>query len=146
MVSGAMIRPATKADIPRMVEMGEHFRKESSYNDYLAKNPEKMATLAQTLIDADGVLLAERDGNVVGMIGYILHDHFISGEKFAGEVFWWVEPQYRGEGIKLMREAEKRARLAGAKHMQMIAPNEKVALVYERLDYEFVEATYQRSL
>jgi GNAT superfamily N-acetyltransferase len=63
-----------------------------------------------------------------------------------GEVFWWVEPEHRGEGVKLLREAEKRAKHAGAQTMQMIAPTDKVAGLYQRFGYEFVEAAYQKSL
>lgn len=141
-----MIRPATKSDVPRMVEMGRRFRAETSYDEALTDNPKQMTVLAEKLVAGDGVLLTERDGKVVGMIGYLLHDHFISGEKFAGEVFWWTEPEYRGEGVKLMREAERRAKEAGAVKMQMIAPTEQVAKVYERIGYKFCEATFQRTL
>jgi GNAT superfamily N-acetyltransferase len=80
------------------------------------------------------------------MLGYVLFPHFLSGELVAGEVFWWVEPGFRGEGLKLLRAAETRSRAAGAKYLQMIAPNDRVAAVYKRLDYSFVEAAYQKLL
>ncbi len=38
------------------------------------------------------------------------------------------------------------ARQSGAKNTQMIAPNDKVAHVYQRLGFGFVESTYQRPL
>lgn len=141
-----MIRLAREADIPRLVEMGQRFRRESSYAERLADNPEKMAELGRQLLKVDGLLLSEKDGELTGMLGFILHNHFISGEVFAGEVFWWVEPERRGDGLRLLREAEKRARARGAKYMQMIAPTDQVATIYKRLDYEFVEATYQKAL
>lgn len=141
-----MIRTALESDIPRMVEMGMRFRNETSYAQYLAGNAEKQTELGKTLIAKDGLIVSERNGQLVGMLGFIIHYHFISGEKVAGEVFWWVEPEHRGDGLRLLREAEKRARAAGAKYMHMIAPTDQVATVYKRLGYEFVEATYQRSL
>ncbi len=129
-----------------MVEMGRRFRKESSYCDFLADNPERMAKLARELLSKDGLLLSENDGGITGMFGYVVYDHFISGEKTAGEVFWWVDPENRGEGIDLLREAERRARSVGAKHMQMIAPTRRVEGLYRHLKYTYVETTYQKAL
>ena len=141
-----MIRLATKEDIPRLVEMGQRFRAHSTYSQYLADNPEQMAKLGQQLIDVDGLLISERDGKIIGMMGFILHNHFLSGEKVAGEVFWWMEPEYRGDGLRLLHEAERRSKAAGAKYMHMIAPTEQVETIYKRLGYQYVEATYQKSL
>ena len=105
-----------------------------------------MWELGKLLISQNGLLIAERDGVIVGMLGFIIHAHFISGEKIAGEVFWWTEPEHRGDGMRLLKEMERRAREAGCKYMQMVSPTEKVAKFYERLGYEFMESTYQREL
>lgn len=141
-----MIRDATEKDIPRMVEMGRAFRSGSTYEKHLADNPEKMAELGRKLIAANSLLVDESDGEIHGMLGYVIHNHFMSGETFAGEIFWWVNEDNRGFGLKLLREAEKRAKAAGATQMQMIAPNERVASLYQRLGYGFVESTFQRAL
>ena len=135
------VRSATLADIPRLVEMGQRFRAESSYSKYLADNPDRMAELAKMLLVGDGLLCAERDDKVIGMLGFIIHDHFISGEKVAGEVFWWMEPEHRGDGLKLLEETKRRAKAVGAKYLHMIAPSERVSRLYKILGYEWVEAT-----
>jgi RimJ/RimL family protein N-acetyltransferase len=140
------IRLATEKDIPRLVEMGRRFRSESTYSKYLADNPERMAQLGRQLLEKDGLLLAERDGVIVGMLGFIVHTHFISGEVVAGEVFWWMEPEFRGDGLKLLDETKRRAHLAGAKYLHMIAPSERVSRLYRHLGYEFVESTFQINL
>lgn len=142
----AMIRLANTSDLPRLVAMGLRFRNGTTYKQHLGESPEQMAALAEKLIASNGLLVTEREGKVVGMLGFVLYDHFLSGEKTAGEVFWWVEPEYRGEGLKLLRDVEERAREAGAKRMQMIAPTEQVARVYEHMNYEFVESSYQKTL
>jgi GNAT superfamily N-acetyltransferase len=141
-----VIRDAVLADFPRLVEMGQHFRAESSYNSTLADNPKKMHELGETLLAQKGLIVAERGEEIVGMLGFLIHSHFISGEKMAGEVFWWVEPSRRGDGIRLLKEMMRRGRAAGAKYIQMVAPNDKVANFYRRMGFGFVEATYQMEL
>lgn len=146
-----MIRNARESDVGRIVEMGRRFRKDTTYSKYLSENPTRMAHLAEQLIAQKGLLVLDRadrpgtDG-VVGMLGFIVHSHFISGESVAGEVFWWVEPENRGQGLELLTEMEKRARAAGATQIQMIAPDPKLERLYRHLGFEFVESTYQRAL
>jgi hypothetical protein len=141
-----IIRSAEMADLPFLVAMGQRFRAESSYAKYLADNPERMRELGLQLLALDSLLVAERDGIIAGMLGYVVHHHFISGEKVAGEVFWWMEPECRGEGLKLLEEFKRRARLAKAKYIHMIAPNERVARLYRHAHYDFVESVYQLAL
>lgn len=141
-----MIRLAKENDVPRMVEMGERFRRETSYAKFLSKNPSRMEALGKQLMTHDGLLASEEGGKLVGMLGYITHDHFISGDKMVGEVFWWVEPEHRGEGLKLVLAMEKKGRENGAVCSQLVAPDERTGNFYKLLGYEFVEATYQRKL
>jgi GNAT superfamily N-acetyltransferase len=141
-----LIRKATAEDIPRMVEMGRRFREESTYSKYMADNPECMTKLGENLLKCGGILVIEESGALVGMLGWVLHDHFISGERFAGEVFWWVEPEHRGDGIKLLNAAKAESKAAGAKYMQMIAPTKRIAAAYRHMGFEFVESTYQIAL
>lgn len=125
--------------------MGERFI-ESHYAAHIAKNTEIMANLVRFLMERRGVLVLESDAVVIGMIGYLIQPHFISGELMAGEVFWWVRPEYRGKGRMLLAEAEKRARAEGAKAMQMIAPNERVSKLYARIGYTPIETIHQKQL
>lgn len=141
-----MIRTAEQSDLPRLVEMGRRFREESSYRNLVDDNPEQIGLTMGQLIKQGWLLIAEHDAKITGMFGFVLHNHFFSGEKVAGEVFWWVEPEHRGDGVRLLREAERRAQAAGAKRMQMIAPTERVSQFYERIGYAFVESAWQRTL
>src|SRR5262249_9723653 len=101
---------------------------------------------AKTILESNGWLVLERGGQVCGMIGWGLFPHFLSGELVAGEVVWWVDPEHRGQGLNLLREAEKKARAAGAKRMRMTAPTDQGAEVYTRLEYDYVESAYQKTL
>jgi GNAT superfamily N-acetyltransferase len=141
-----MIRTATADDVPRIVEMGLRFRRETKYANHIGDNAEQLAALTGKVISEGIALVSEDAGRVCGMIGILLFPHFISGELIAAEVAWWVEPEHRGAGIKLVREAERKARERGAKRMQMIAPSDQVGSVYKRLGYSYVEAAYDKVL
>jgi RimJ/RimL family protein N-acetyltransferase len=141
-----MIRPAVEADIPRLVEMGRRFLASSPYSKFLPENPESMRVLIAQLVGWGTLLVSEAEGNVTGMIGFMVFNHPMSGEKIGGEIFWWVDPEARGIGLELLKQAEQAVREAGGKKMQMIAPDEGIEKLYQRLGYSQVETTYQRSL
>jgi ribosomal protein S18 acetylase RimI-like enzyme len=141
-----MIRDAQLSDVPRLVEMGQRFIKETSYSKHLRDNPECAAVLITSLIEKGSLLILEQGQEIIGMLGFVMFPHFMSGDLTAGEIFWWVEPEHRGQGLKLLREMERRARVEGAKYVQMVAPNEKVGRLYERLGFDRIETSYQRAL
>jgi GNAT superfamily N-acetyltransferase len=92
------------------------------------------------------ILVSGSDATITGMIAMLAYDHPFSGERMAFEVVWWVEPEARGDGVRLLRAAEDWAMEQGIGKMQMVAPNERVGALYERLGYLPVETSYQRSL
>lgn len=147
-VTAAVMREAVLADVPALVQMGQRFRQETAYADRLRNNPEQMTALAEKLIaDANGVVfVTERDGVLVGMIGLLLFAHHLSGDLTVGELFFWVEPEHRGHGVRLLRCAERWARAMGATTMQMIAPTTAVGQFYERLGYAEIEVAYEKVL
>jgi GNAT superfamily N-acetyltransferase len=144
----AMIRMATEADVDAIVAMGRRFLASTIYRDLIAESPEQMQRLAEMFVrDTDKVtLVAEQDRKIVGMLLVLVHTHFVSGERMAGEVAWWVEPEYRGCGLKLLKAAEQWAREQGAVKFSMVAPSEDVECLYQRLGFTKVETAYQRTL
>lgn len=148
-----MIRLAVIADIDRIVALGKHFHASTQYSRLIGASPDAMEKLAFDLItgaDSDIIVSTTDDGildnSIVGMLGLTAFQHPISGELFATEFFWWVEPEYRGRGVRLLRTAERWARTRGARALQMIAPTPEVADIYSRLGYEELETTYQLTL
>src|SRR3954466_1780011 len=115
-----LIRLATLEDLPRLVEMGKRFRANSNYKDFIPENSAKMIETATKLIELGTVYVSEQDGKLDGMIGFLLFDHPLSGEKTASEIFWWVEPEARGTGLKLLNTMKRAAKASGAVKMQMI--------------------------
>ncbi len=84
-----------------------------------------------------------------GVFAFILYDHYYSGELVAGEMIWWVEPEYRKMGmpLELLWAAEKLACEMGAKKMQLTAPTDEIAAMYGKLKgFEKVETAFQRDI
>jgi GNAT superfamily N-acetyltransferase len=147
-----VIRPAALEDVPAIVEMGQAFVHEL-YEAHIAQNPEQMRALVARLIlgGPDSVVFVHvgGSGSVDGMIGAIAYDHHVSGERIAGEVFWFVDPASRGSiGIRLLKAAERWAREQGASSMEMIQPiaAPMVGDIYKRLGYGPVEVSWRRKL
>lgn len=142
-----MIREATEADVPQLVEMGLHFLR-LHYADKLKENPEQIAkTLRDLLANPQGKVLVGGNGHIQGVVGFVVYPQLFSGEPVAGELFWYVEPEARGRlGLELLREAERTAVKMGAETMQMVSPSETTSKLYEKLGYEYVDAQYMRRL
>ncbi len=104
------------------------------------------ASVTFLLENPDAAIFLSGNGTPTGMIAMLAYDHPFSGERIAFEVVWWVDPEARGDGLRLLRAAEEWARDQGIKKMQMIAPNERVGVLYQRLGYLPVETSFQRSL
>lgn len=143
-----MIRDARHADTPALIAMGQRFLRETVYRGRITENPAQMGALVQMLIDSPtgALFVSERDGIVTGMIGLLLYTQPLSGEPMASELFWWVEPEHRGHGVRLMKQAEAWARAQGATALQMIAPTSEVEQLYQRLGYDRIEVAYQKAL
>lgn len=141
------IREATEADVSRLVEMGQRFRNETVYQSRVPENTDQMEALTRQLIASDAglLLVADREGALVGMLGALLFPHHISGRLTGGELFFWVEPEHRGHGVRLVKQAERWARARGAVAMQLIAPTADVEVLYQRLGYTRLEVAYEKS-
>lgn len=143
-----MIRRATLEDVPRLIEMGQRFVKETEYTGMVEATPEKIAQTVTAMLDspANVVFVSAAGDSLTGMLLAVVYEHPFSGDLIGSELVWWVEPEVRGEGLRLLRATEKWARDAGATRMQMVAPNERVAALYRRLGYVAMETAFQRSL
>lgn len=144
-----MIREAIAADIPEIVALGRKFLLEGPYKNELSDNPEQNAVLTLEVIKEKGkVLVLEEDSAVRGVLGFILFPHYFSGELTAGELIWYVEPEYRKgcPALKLLWAAEALAKKLGAKRMQFTAPTSDISRIYERFGYKQVEVSFQKAL
>jgi len=147
-LGSTVVREATVDDIPRLVEMGERFLTETIYRGRAPVNPLQMAETAARLLtsEAGALFVSDDDGAVVGMIGVLFFQNPLTGEPSVTELFWWVEPEHRGHGLRLLKRAEEWSREAGAHKLHMIAPTPEIARLYERLGFDYLESAYQKAI
>lgn len=143
-----MIRPATRADIPEIVDLGVRHLRDSHYAEFVEPDRAHMAAFARMLIEAPCALLlvAEKDGRIIGTIGMMATPHPYSGQPVLSEMFWYVAPEARGSGVRLLRAAETWGREIGARHIIMIAPDSRVSSFFQRLGYARLEEQFIKAL
>lgn len=130
-----------------LADMGVRFLADL-YSGVLVGNRAALAALMAGLMAAPRgcVLVAERDGLVIGGICGVVHEHPMSGDTIASELGWWTNPDARGPGVRLLKAFEAWARTQGACALQMVAPNDHVGAFYRRVGYAQVETLYQRRI
>jgi len=143
-----MIRKATIADIPCLVALGISFMRESQYSTHLTINRQAQAKLALMLIRVNhGLLLVDdRNGEIVGMIGVLATLHPHSDDAVMSELFWYVKPSHRGSGVRLLMAAEKWARAHGIRKSIVVSPSTAVSNFYLRMGYERLEEQFIKDL
>ncbi len=138
-----------EADVPRIVEMGQRFAQTPEYEGRAAVNDERIAWLTRQMLNAHHTAIfvgGAEDGPLAGMLAMHLYEHPFSGERVAAELVWWVEPEQRGIGVRLLRRAEQWAREHDAAVLEMGAPSERVARFYEAVGFHATDRMYQRRL
>ncbi len=146
------IRKATLADVPVIVAMSARFYPTTHYADWCEMDEASVAGLATGLIENDVFYVAERDGELVGMIGLMIAPFlFNQNRKFAVEIVWWVAPDARGSRIasQLLAVVEQPCRDAGAERIQMVhMPNSppQAAALYRYAGYAESEISFTKDL
>lgn len=143
------IRAAVSTDLDRIGELGSRSLKDGPYAGIIEDNPAKGREFAAWMLENGQILLGQDDdGRVVGLLGFIVSNHHFSGQRYAAELMWYVEPEHRAGGIamKLLWEAERTAKELGALSMVFTAPNTDVAKLYQRFGYKQLEVAYKKEL
>jgi GNAT superfamily N-acetyltransferase len=83
------------------------------------------------------------------MAGAWIYGFFFNKNHRTGhELFWWVEPEQRGHGLKLLKALEEWARDRGAQSFQMggMRALKNLDNIYKRVGYEPSESIYRKKL
>lgn len=150
-----IVREAEVFDIPRYTAMACEF---ADFSLMAGIAPPDAAGFAQFMLSNMGapnvaMWLAEEDGNLAGISAGLLYPVYFSPQTMiAQEVWWWVDPEFRGSPAQqMMRETlENWARENGAKAVVMIAlENEQtpaVGRLYRRAGYRPLERSFIKEL
>lgn len=133
------VRLATIEDLPAAMQAARKFHDEAPamYRE-IPLHEERLRQTLEAIMQQQLLLVATTDaGELVGYTGAsctVLHFSFT---KVACELFWWVEPAYRGRaGLVLFRELVRAVRASGAQYLFMSAlfgrNLEELAVFYER--------------
>jgi GNAT superfamily N-acetyltransferase len=147
-----MIRVATLADVPDLVQLGARFLSSSVYAAHFPVNPAQMAELATHLITTgDGAIFVSAvNGDApTGMIAALCYPHAWSGTRVCGELALFVNPEARGSaGARLVKTAEHWAQEHGAAQSHLVSPagEERVEALYAVLGYTPLERGWVRAL
>lgn len=147
-----VIRQGKPEDVPEIVRMSAIFYPQTHYADWTSMDEDTVAELAYSLIDNHVFMVAEENGELVGMIGlFIIPFMFNRYVLSAGEVIFWIDPKFRGgvTAAALLRSVEEPCRLAGADRIQMVhMPNSppQAAGLYTKLGYFPSESSYTKDI
>lgn len=112
-----MIRNATVADVPRMVELGKQMHAASKFRAYSFDVAVLEATINGLIDKPRGIaLVSEVDGVIVGgFIGY-LTEHFFGFDLASYDLALFLEPEHRGgiTAARLIKAYIDQAREKGA--------------------------------
>lgn len=93
-----MIRPAKTTDLEQVLELLKKFAGQSliNYSEWSQDDLRNAKKTLLNLIVKEYLMVAEKDGKLVGMIGAQREqDPWIQSRTRLRELFWWVDPDYR---------------------------------------------------
>lgn len=139
-----MVRPATREDIPAILDIGERFHVFSPWRD-LPFSREATAQMLERLMDADeGALFY----NGHGILGGVVSQIYFGGGLVAQELFWFAD---KG-GRELLEAFEAWAAEKGATGVLMISlaiderTDERMDAIYRRRGYALRERNYYKEI
>jgi GNAT superfamily N-acetyltransferase len=145
-----MIRALTIDEVPLAADVGLSFFKEANLPGELI--PSVFIASWQTLIKLkQGYIFGLfHNSFFVGGLGMIVYNDINDGALVASEAFWYVHPQHRGNGLRLLFHAQKVAKELACKRLTMIhllnATGDKLSPLYARLGFKPIETHYLKDL
>lgn len=146
-----MIRCLTSEEVPLLIEGGREFFEEGKIPGGLRAD-HFIASWQSFIESKDGRILGlfSDGGELLGMLGFIVHPDMNNGDRIAVECFWFVRKPHRGQGLQLFEEFERQAKDMGAVrlamiHLERLQP-EKLSNLYERMGYTLIERHYVKEV
>lgn len=141
-----ILRPATLADRAAVVQLALAFHGSTPYAGLLDVDPDRLGAQFDVALQHGVIFVAEVEAALVGFFALAALDHGLSGDRYAEEMGWWVEPAYRAGtvGPQLLRRAEEWARAHACRFLKMVQPfgADVLGRFYERQGYAPIETAF----
>ena len=146
-----IVRRATAEDLEQYLLLGAAFQQASPVHRLLPFNKEGFTDFFLSGLEEPdmGMWVVENNGKIIGIAGAVIYPMFFSrSNKVAQELWWWILPEARGNGIgkKLYDAIESWASARGAKALFMIALEDentsKMEQIYRNNGYRPMERAF----
>lgn len=142
-----IVRPALPRDIPWIVDAAAEFAAEAYPGDPVDEtHVDGVVSMAMQSDDALVVVLD--DDAFAGCFLATMGANALTGKPVCAEVFFWVSPQFRGHGKKLLDYVENWASDRGCRGVALSRPEsaERAGKVFEAWGYAPSERWYRKKL
>ena len=149
-----IIRQSKPSDVEELVELGARMHEESAYAHlpYDAGKVRRLIASSAEESDTQLVLVAEAEGQVIGMLSGYLTDYFFCDETVACDMALFVEKGHRrgGAAVRLIRGFQDWARRRGAREVYLAVSTgvdiDVTGRFYEKMGFSRVGAVYKQRL
>lgn len=144
------IRFSYVGDLAGLAHIGQSFYTEAKLGARFI--PETFVKSWAAIIESGcgKIILLETGGVPIGALGFLVHRDLYDGVLTASETFWYVLPEHRGDGPRLLKAFEEHAISIGAKriimgYLEHLMPK-VLSLYYQRLGFHPIEHTFMKEL
>ena len=140
-----IVRKAKPKDFPQIELMVEEFMNSSLSAFGITIDKQVLDNLMIELADTSFVL-EDKPDEIIGILAGRINTETTSGNKIFQEVIWYVTESKRKYGLLLMKKLESYCKENGIKAILLnyIANSmpKKLARLYERMGYKYLESHY----
>lgn len=137
----AEIRLAQLPDVEALLALGKQMYSEGPNFLKLDFSVDKARRVIENLIDQGGVIVACKEGQIVGVLGFAVFEHLWGHDKVAADVGIYIHPAHRvgSTFMRLIRAFERYGAERGAKILELGTSagvqNERIAETFVALGY-----------
>lgn len=143
-----MIRPSEMSDLPEALELFKVFHANTEGNYGVGYNETDVKTSIQGFLAEGLCYTLEIDGKVKGFIGGVIQPMLSDfSQKMFVECSWYVDPKFRKDGLKLLKEVEKYCEAHEIDFVLIGHMGDRdYGKIYNRLGYKPFEVHYMKDV
>lgn len=146
-------RAPSLKDLPQIMALAKEMHAETSFNTLTFDESKAALEIATCIMNPTNfVCVAEKDGQIVGIIGVYMGSPFFSSDPVVYDHIWYVSKSVRGSpvGPRLLKIVGEWAEMNGAKSIFLTLGSEissdRVGKLAERFGYRQLGGYYRKDL